>query len=150
MTKIELTTFIKGQASDAFELSLNIDFHMESVKNTNEKAISGVTSGQISLGQSVTFRGKHFGLFLTHTSKIVQMVKNQSFTDVMTKGHFTYFVHQHLFEQNDGIVKMTDILKYKVPYGFLGKILDSLFIKSHIHNFLEERNQQIKNHLEKC
>ena len=40
---------------------MDIDFHQESASQTQEKAIKGVTSGQIGLGEMVTWRGKHFG-----------------------------------------------------------------------------------------
>ncbi|MEP2935820.1 MAG: SRPBCC family protein [Gilvibacter sp.] len=149
MTQIELKTVITGLVEDVFETSRSIDFHVQSAAKTQEKAIAGVTSGPIGLGQSVTWRGKHFGLFLTHTSKIVEMVKNQSFTDVMTQGHFTYFVHQHRFRQEGIKVIMYDKLQYKVPYGFLGRVIDSLFIKPHLSNFITERNNHIKSYIEK-
>ena len=149
MTQIQLKTVITGLVNEVFEISRSIDFHVQSAAKTQEKAIAGVTSGPIGLGQSVTWRGKHFGLFLTHTSKIVEMVKNESFTDVMTQGHFTYFVHQHSFKQEGTEVIMYDKLQYKVPYGLLGKVLDSLFIKRHLRNFLTERNMHIKCYVEK-
>lgn len=150
MTKIELTTSIKASVAQVFELSRSIDFHVQSATRTKEKAIKGVTTGPIGLGQSVTWRGKHFGLFLTHTSKIVQMVKNHSFTDVMTQGHFTYFVHQHTFLQDKTNVTMLDKLQYKVPYGLLGRIFDRLFLKRHLERFLKDRNTQIKQYCEQA
>lgn len=148
MTQIQLKTAIKGSKKEVFDLSRNIDFHVDSAVSSNEKAIEGVTTGLINLGESVRWRGKHFGLFLAHTSKIVEMHKYDSFTDVMTHGHFKYFVHQHLFEQCENQVLMTDILKYRVPFGPLGWLLDRLFIKQHLHKFLLKRNAQIKQSIE--
>jgi len=148
MTRIELNTEIKGTLQEVFDLSRSIDFHVKSAAKSKEKAIEGVTSGLINLNETVRWRGRHFGLYLTHTSKIIEMVKNESFTDVMTQGHFTYFIHQHIFKQTAAGVNMIDKLQYKVPYGPLGWIIDRLFIKRHLHNFLLERNQQIKHQIE--
>jgi len=54
MPKIELHTFIKADKELVFDLSRSIDLHKIATKHTNEEAIDGVTSGLISLNQSVT------------------------------------------------------------------------------------------------
>ena len=149
MTKIELTTEIKGSMDTVFDLSRDISFHMESASHTGEKAIEGVTSGLINLNETVRWRGKHFGLWLTHTSKIVKMEKPNCFVDLMIRGHFTYFVHKHEFEQHGNSVIMKDELLYKVPYGLLGKLFDKLLLKNHLRKFLKHRNAQIKSRIEK-
>ncbi|WP_435579191.1 SRPBCC family protein [Gilvibacter sp.] len=148
MTKIELTTEIKGSIDTVFDLSRDISFHMESASHTGEKAIEGVTSGLINLNETVRWRGKHFGLWLTHTSKIVKMEKPHCFVDLMIHGHFTYFVHKHEFEQRGDRVIMKDELLYKVPYGWFGKLFNKLMLKNHLRRFLKHRNAQIKNRIE--
>ena len=149
MTTIELTTYIKTSVEEAFDLSRNIDFHQQSASHTKETAIAGVNTGYIGHGESVTWRGKHFGLFLKHTSKIIDFERPSKFTDVMTEGHFTYFAHQHYFKNhNDGVI-MSDILTYKTPYGILGKLFDKIALKSHLTTFLKRRNQALKSYLEK-
>ena len=148
MTKIELTTAIKGSIDTVFDLSRDISFHMESASYTGEQAIEGVSSGLINLNETVRWRGKHFGLWLTHTSKIVKMEKPHCFVDLMIRGHFTYFVHKHEFEQRSDYVIMKDELLYKVPYGWLGKLFDKLLLKNHLRQFLKHRNAQIKSRIE--
>ncbi|MEL6810023.1 MAG: SRPBCC family protein [Bacteroidota bacterium] len=149
MTSIELHTTINAPIECVFNLSRSIDFHMESASQTREKAIAGTTTGLIGFGETVTWRGKHFGLFLQHTSKIVDYEYPIKFTDVMIKGHFNYFGHQHFFENKDGQTIMRDVLKYRVPHGFLGKIFDRLFLRRHLSQFLKRRNVALKKHLEK-
>lgn len=148
MTIFTLTTEIKVPIEQVFDLSRDIDFHKKSASQTNETAISGVTSGLINFSESVTWRGKHFGLYLQHTSKIAVFERPSKFTDVMTKGHFTYFAHQHLFETSRNGTLMTDILTYKTPFGIFGKIFDNFFLKKHLTNFLKHRNFQLKQQLE--
>ncbi|MDC7997591.1 SRPBCC family protein [Gilvibacter sediminis] len=148
MTKIELTTAIKGSIDSVFDLSRDISFHMESASQSGEKAIEGVTSGLINLNETVRWKGKHFGLWLTHTSKIVKMEKPHCFVDLMIRGHFTYFVHKHEFEQCGDHVIMKDELLYKVPYGWFGKLFDKLLLKNHLRHFLKQRNAQIKSQIE--
>jgi ligand-binding SRPBCC domain-containing protein len=72
-----------------------------------------------------------------------------SFTDIMIEGHFTYFCHDHFFKNIEGITVMTDVLKYKTPFGIFGRIFNSLVLKKHLYNFLEKRNLAIKISAEK-
>tara|TARA_R100000935_G_scaffold18503_1_gene35822 strand:+ start:47920 stop:48390 length:471 start_codon:yes stop_codon:yes gene_type:complete len=148
MTTIVLKTKIKAPVENVFDLSRDIDFHQKSASQTHETAIGGVTSGLINFGENVTWRGKHFGVYLQHTSKITAFERPLKFTDVMTKGHFTYFVHQHLFETLEDETLMIDILTYKTPFGILGKAFDTVLLKKHLTKFLKQRNQQIQKELE--
>jgi ligand-binding SRPBCC domain-containing protein len=129
-------------------LSRDIGFHTKSASQTNEKAIAGRTEGKIGLHETVTWRGKHFGVYLKHTSKIIDFEAPNFFTDVMIKGHFTYFIHQHIFEEIDNKTRMIDIVRYKVPFGIIGKVFNKLFLKKHLKTFLKHRNSAIKNTLE--
>ncbi len=150
MTTIKLKTYIKAPIEDVFNLSRNIDFHVISAKQTNEKAISGRTCGLIGLNETVTWKGKHFGMYLTHQSKITSFVSPISFTDEMIEGNFKSFKHQHIFRGTSfSKTEMLDILEYETPFRILGKIFDRLILKRYLTRFLTLRNQSIKLHLEK-
>ncbi|MGJ8666848.1 MAG: SRPBCC family protein [Patiriisocius sp.] len=149
MTTIKLVTEINAPINLVFDLSRDIDFHMESASHTKEKAIRGVTHGLIGHDETVTWRGKHFGIFLQHTSKIITFERPHKFTDVMIKGHFKYFCHEHFFEEREGITIMTDVLKYKTPFGLFGNLFDSFLLKSHLTKFLKQRNRSLKISAEK-
>ncbi|EDM44202.1 hypothetical protein SCB49_04215 [unidentified eubacterium SCB49] len=149
MTTINLHTKIKAPIKEVFDLSRDISFHLKSAKQTEEQAIAGTTSGLINLNETVTWRGKHFGVWLTHTSKITKLEAPYKFVDVMIKGHFTYFVHQHIYKHQNGVTHMQDILTYKVPYGIAGRIFDTLLLKRHLTSFLKTRNQALKISAEK-
>lgn len=149
MTSIHLITKINAPIQDVFDAARDIDLHQNSAYQTHERAIAGRTSGLIELGESVTFRGKHFGLYLTHTSKIIKLEQPHYFVDQMIQGKFKSFKHLHFFEEREGVTIMTDILEYETPFGFLGKFFDTLFLKKHLRKFLLERNQILKTFTEK-
>ncbi|MDY8134490.1 SRPBCC family protein [Aquimarina sp. 2201CG5-10] len=148
MTKIYLKTQITAPIEKVFDLSRNIDFHIKSAQSSKEKAIAGTTTGIIELNETVTWKGKHFGLYLTHQSKITALSYPTYFIDEMIKGHFKSFKHQHIFNQTSYGTEMTDILEYETPYSFLGNIFNYLCLKKHLIQFLNSRNQSIKMHLE--
>jgi ligand-binding SRPBCC domain-containing protein len=148
MTTIHLHTNINAPIEIVFDLARDITEHENSSKNTRERAIAGVTSGKINLGETVTWRGKHFGFYLKHTSIISAMESPTFFVDEMVKGVFKSFRHEHIFQEMDNETKMIDKLSYEVPFGIFGRLFNYFILKSYLTKFLLERNQHIKQRAE--
>nr|WP_315242425.1 SRPBCC family protein [uncultured Flavobacterium sp.] len=144
MTTIHLLTKINAPLKTVFNVSRNIDIHQQSAAPSKEKAIDGVTSGLINLNETVTWRGKHFGFYLTHKSRITAMNFYDYFVDEMEEGKFKTFKHEHFFEEKNGVTIMTDKLQYETPFGIIGKLFDTLLLKNHLIHFLLERNKTLK------
>ena len=144
MTTINLKTKIKAPLQIVFDASRDIDIHQQSASKSKEVAIDGVTSGLINLNETVAWRGKHFGFYLTHKSRITAMNLYDYFVDEMEEGKFKTFKHEHFFEEKNGVTIMTDKLQYETPFGIIGKLFDTLFLKTHLINFLLERNKILK------
>lgn len=141
MAFIHLITKISAPLQTVFDLSRNIDVHQLSASQTAEKAIAGKTSGLIGFDETVTWQGRHFGLLLTHQSRITAFEAPYYFVDEMEKGHFKSFRHEHFFEQQHGLTIMTDKLFYETPFGIFGKLFDGLVLKKHLTKFLLNRNE---------
>ncbi|MEL1252532.1 SRPBCC family protein [Flavobacterium sp. DGU38] len=144
MTTINLKTAINASLKTVFDVSRNIDIHQQSAAPSKEKAIAGVTSGLINLNETVTWRGKHFGFYLTHKSRITAMNFYDYFVDEMEEGKFKSFKHEHFFKEINGVTIMTDQLQYETPFGIIGKLFDALFLKNHLTRFLLMRNEILK------
>ena len=144
MTTINLITKIKAPKQTVFDASRNIDIHQQSASKSNEKAIAGVTSGLINLNETVTWRGKHFGFYLTHKSRITAMTFHEYFVDEMERGKFKTFKHEHFFEEENGFTIMKDKLQYETPFGIFGELFDILVLEKHLTQFLLERNKILK------
>jgi len=148
MPKIHTTTFIAAPIERVFDLSRSINLHQISTAPTNEKAIDGVITGLINKDETVTWQAKHLFKTRLFTSKITAMQSPVSFTDEMIKGDFTSFHHEHHFKtvQNGTIV--IDIIQFETPYGFIGNIVNRLFLTSYLERFLVKRNAVIKEYAE--
>ncbi|NHN27874.1 SRPBCC family protein [Flavobacterium jejuense] len=144
MTTIHITTKINAPIEIVFNNNRNIDLHQQSASQTNEKAIAGRTSGLIEKGETVTWKGKHFGFYFQHQSIISEMEVPTYFVDEQLKGNFKSFKHQHFFEEKNGVTIMQDILQYETPFGVFGKLFDAYFLKKHLKSFLEYRNGVLK------
>ena len=75
----------------------------------------------------------------TWVTEITQVEKHKFFIDEQRVGPYTMWHHQHfLVETKDGIL-MTDIVTYKPPFGILGSIANSLFIKKKLKSIFDYR-----------
>ncbi len=141
---IRLATWIDAPVERCFLLSLSIDLHVASARSTRERAIGGVTSGLIGEGQTVTFRGRHFGVPWRHTGRIEELRPHSYFRDVMVAGAFRYFEHEHHFAAMDDGTRIRDDVRFEPRYGLLGWLATKLFVRRHLEQFLIERNAVIK------
>jgi len=73
MPKLSILTIIRAPIERCFDLARSIDLHVESMKHTGEKAVAGVTSGLIGLGQEVTWEARHFTVRQRLTSRITAL-----------------------------------------------------------------------------
>lgn len=145
MQFIKLDTKIAAPPERCFLLSLNIDLHMASTTPTRERAIAGVTHGLIGPGETVTWRGRHFGLMLTHQSLISKYDRPHHFQDIMLRGMFRSFEHDHFFESVSGNnTLMRDELRFSAPFGLFGSITESLILRRYFIRFLAQRNEMIR------
>jgi len=145
MPRIELETHIQAPIERVFDLARDIDFHQKSQAHKGERAVAGVKSGLIELGDWVTWEAKHFGIRQQLTSKITRMQAPDSFRDSMLRGAFASFDHDHLFRSDgQGGTLMTDVFCFESPGGPLGHLANRLFLTRYMTQLLEERNLMLK------
>lgn len=144
MPIIKLKTTIVAPIERVFDLSRCIDLHEKTMAKHKEKAIDGVTKGLINLDESVTWEATHFGIKQKLTSKITEYNRPDHFKDVMIKGTFKNFTHDHFFEKSERKTIMRDVFDYTSPMYLFGRIADVLFLEKYMTEMLEERNELIK------
>lgn len=72
-------------------------------------------------------------------TEITQVKDKSFFIDEQRMGPYKMWHHQHLFEeQNDGVL-MTDIVTYIPPFGIVGNIANAVFIKKQLRNIFDYR-----------
>ena len=144
MPIIELKTHIQAPIERCFDLSRSIDAHIESTKQTNEKAIDGKISGLIELDEYVTWEARHFGIAQRLTSKITIYEQPHHFRDSMVSGPFRRFDHDHYFlSEGEGTI-VTDIFDFDAPFGPIGHLANRIFLTNYMRRLLISRNNVIK------
>jgi len=149
MPTIVLVTEVSAPQHRCFDLARSIDFHMDSMKHTGERAIAGTTTGLISLHDEVTWEARHVFFRQRLTSRITAFDAPRSFTDEMVKGAFHSFRHEHHFDALSATTtRVTDTFTYRSPLGPLGHLADALFVTRHMRSLLRNHQRNLKAALE--
>jgi ligand-binding SRPBCC domain-containing protein len=146
---LRLETVIAAPIGDCFDLALSVDAHTALMSASGERAIGGVTSGVMRLGDTVTWRTRHFGIAFRVTSAITEYDYPHRFVDEQQRGPFRRWWHEHTFTaMAAGATQMTDVVEFRSPLGPLGSIADRLVLDHYLPHLLRQRNAWLKNALE--
>jgi ligand-binding SRPBCC domain-containing protein len=144
-----LETVIVAPIGDCFGLSLSVDAHTASMSGSGERAIGGVTSGAMELGDTVTWRARHFGVAFRMTAVITEYQYPSRFVDEQLHGPFRRWWHEHTFKTAaNGETVMTDVVQFQSPLGPLGSLADRLVLDRYMPCLLRQRNAWLKATLE--
>jgi ligand-binding SRPBCC domain-containing protein len=144
MPLIKLETFIRAPMELCFDLARDVEVHTASTAETGERAVAGLTSGMMNLGDWVTWEARHLGVRQHLTSKITAMERPRMFVDEMQRGAFKSLRHLHLFAAKDDGTLMIDEMAYTSPFGILGRLTDALFLENYMRGLLIKHNDYIK------
>jgi ligand-binding SRPBCC domain-containing protein len=111
---------------------------------SKERAIAGVTSGHIRLGETVTWRARHFGIPFTMTSKVTVLERPRRFVDEQVRGPFRSFHHEHLFERVDSGTRMIDCIRFDAPAGPIGRLVEWAVLASYLEKLIAVRAKYLK------
>lgn len=149
MPLIVTETVIAAPAERCFDLSLDVEVHQSSVAWTHERAVAGVTTGVMKLGDQVTWEARHLGRTWRMTSTITEYERPVRFVDEMVAGPFESFRHEHVFHAHGDVTTMIDRLHYRSPFGPLGALTDRVGLRRYIESLLTARNRHLKTSAER-
>ena len=128
------------------------DFHLDT---NNIKLITpSHTKVELIDYEETTFEGKIIKLKTTRAWVTIDwIVKIEKYeypnlmVDVALKSPFAFWEHQHIFTKKGSMCELKDVIKYKLPFGIVGKLI-APFIKKDIANMFAYRHTQTKKILE--
>jgi ligand-binding SRPBCC domain-containing protein len=147
MVTLEELTIIRAPIERCFDLARSVEVHLAGNIHCGEAAVatSGVTSGLICMGQRVTWRAKHFGIWHSLTSEITAMDRPAYFHDTMIQGVFRLMKHDHFFRPLSlDETEMKNVFCFAAPLPVLGRIAEIAFLRRYILALLRERNVVLK------
>ena len=148
MARIELEMVVQAPPEACYALALNVQAHLDSTGQTGERVLAGPASGQLALGDVVTWEARHFGIRQRLTVRITAATPPSFFRDELVRGAFKTLRHDHFFEALDGGTRVRDVFEFSSPAGFLGRWFDRLVLSRYLKRFLETRNAALRRLLE--
>ena len=68
--------------------------------------------------------------------------------DIAIKSPFTFWEHKHIFIKHGNMSELKDVITFKMPFGFLGKLLEG-FVKKDLQKMFDFRHKVTKEILER-
>ncbi len=84
------------------------------------------------------------GIQITWLTEITQVEDKKYFVDEQRVGPYALWHHEHFIEPSENGVEMTDIVTYKLPLGFLGSLVHSLFVKKKLKGIFNYRTKVLE------
>ena len=148
MVTLEELTIIRAPMDRCFDLARSVEVHLAGNIHCGEAAVAsaGITSGLVGLGQRVTWRAKHFGVWHQLTSEITAMDRPRYFQDTMIRGPFRAMQHDHFFRPlSSEETEMRDAFRFAAPLPVLGTLVEIAVLRRYMRALLRERNAVLKN-----
>lgn len=76
-------------------------------------------------------------------TEITHLVDKQYFVDEQRFGPYALWHHKHFIKPIEGGVEMEDIIDYKVPFGFLGKLVHPFLVKPKLTEIFNYRTEKL-------
>jgi len=84
-----------------------------------------------------------FGIKTNWVTEITQVVDKKYFVDEQRFGPYTLWHHKHFINPIEGGVEMEDIIDYKIPFGFIGRVLHPILVKPKLTEIFNYRTQKL-------
>ncbi len=112
---------------------------------------SELLEDQMYPGQIICYTVKPvLGIPMTWVTEITHVEAPNFFVDEQRKGPYKVWHHEHRLEETENGVKMTDLITYEPPFGFLGAIANNLFIRKQLEAIFEYRGKVLDSRFNKA
>lgn len=83
------------------------------------------------------------GIKTKWVSEITQVKNKQYFVDVQLYGPYALWHHKHFINEIEGGVELEDLIDYKVPLGFLGRLVHPFLVKPKLEEIFNYRHKKL-------
>jgi ligand-binding SRPBCC domain-containing protein len=94
---------------------------------------------RIAAGTRIRYRLSWHGIPVSWTTDIREWKPPFRFVDVQLGGPYRLWHHTHRFESKDGGTRMTDIVRYRLPFGIIGRVMHAIKVRRGVERILEAK-----------
>ena len=98
---------------------------------------------KMEVGRLIDYNIYLMGIPIHWRTLITDYEPPNMFVDQQIKGPYAIWHHTHTFHKGKGGVEIKDRVVYSIPFGFLGRLLNYLWIKRDLNNIFLYRKKVI-------
>lgn len=83
------------------------------------------------------------GIRLQWVTEITHVADKSFFVDEQRYGPYKFWHHKHFLKEIEGGVEMEDVVHYKLPMGFLGRLAHPLLVKPKLEEIFDYRKEKL-------
>lgn len=95
-------------------------------------------------GAQIQYRISVHGIPMKWITEIRRWNAPHSFVDTQLSGPYSLWHHTHLFDSVDGGTRMRDIVRYRLPLGPLGRIMNKVLVSRDVRAIFDYRARRIR------
>lgn len=84
------------------------------------------------------------GIKTTWVTEITHVVDKKYFVDEQRFGPYALWHHKHFIRPVEGGVEMEDIIDYKIPFGWLGQLVQPILVKPKLKEIFNYRKEKLE------
>jgi len=84
------------------------------------------------------------GIETKWVTEITHVKDKHYFVDEQRFGPYALWHHKHFIKEIEGGVEMEDIIDYKVPFGWLGQLVQPILVKPKLEEIFEYRTKKLE------
>ena len=108
------------------------------------EVLSKESNDRVYQGQIIEYYIKPvLNIKLHWVTEITHVQDGAYFVDEQRFGPYAFWHHKHFLQETAGGVEMRDLVHYKLPLGFLGKLANAAFVKKQLKGIFDFRYQQV-------
>ena len=147
-----MQTFIKSSYINC-EIKSLFDFHLDTNNLSNitppDTKVELLTKDfKPIIGQILKIKSTKYFIPMIWEVRIEKIDEPNLLVDMALKSPFAFWEHKHIFIKHGNICELKDVITFKMPFGFFGKLLTE-FVKKDLQKMFDFRHKITKEILEK-
>lgn len=100
----------------------------------------------LETGARIRYRIGLHGFPVQWTTEIRRWEPPFRFVDIQLSGPYRLWHHTHRFEAHQGGTRMTDLVRYQLPFGPFGEIVRALLVERDLERIFDYRRERVEHH----
>jgi len=99
---------------------------------------------EIEVGTRIEYALRLAGVPLRWRTRIAEWKPGESFVDTQERGPYALWEHHHHFRPLGSGVHMTDLVRYALPLGWLGRVAHRVAVRAALDAIFDHRAREIR------